>query len=151
MRWIELLWEEKLGQEFPAFVLFLLSNDISTHFAEHLPYYVTSWEMQLKVLGRNMAFKCFQDYGFQWFPYIDLQTSRGNSANLIKHNFKNLWLQHLSYSNYVFSLIHNTKARYLLLAQREEEEKYLNLLHKIKRLGVKRYSPWVKMVILWGL
>lgn len=35
-----------------------------------------------------MGFKCYQDYGFQCFPFIDLQASNGNSANPVKYNLK---------------------------------------------------------------
>lgn len=85
IQWGEYNWIEKgnLGRVFLySFYFFWATAQISTHFTEHLPYYVTSWELQWKVSGKNMAFKCFQDYGFQWFSCVDLQASKGNSANV---------------------------------------------------------------------
>lgn len=88
--------------------------------------------MQGEVSGRNMAFKCYQDYGFQCLPCVVLQASKGNSANPVKYNLKNLLPKYLRHGNYIFSLIHKTKGRYLLAVQHEEENN-VNFLHWIKR------------------
>lgn len=75
-----------------------------------------------------MASKCYQDYGFQCFPCVVLQASKGNSANPVKYKLKNPLPKYLRHGNYIFSLIHNTKGRYLLAVQCEEENN-VNFLH----------------------
>lgn len=79
-----------------------------------------------------MAFKCYQDYGFQCFPCALLQASKGNPANPVKYNLKNSLPKYVRHGHYIFSLIHNTKGRYFLAVQLEEENN-VDILHWIKR------------------